>query len=93
MKTHYYELSDEGLVKESILQGQRVQASLNDEEREHEEHRLFVIEAMLDYRIALAKRMSERIVDEEPQEVKKILRPRRTGFPRAKYTKQLRKTA
>ena len=93
MKTHYYELSDEALVRESILQGRRVQESLNDEKREHEEHRLFVIEAMLDYRIALAKRMSERIVDEEPQEVKKILRPRRTGFPRAKYAKQLRKTA
>jgi len=93
MKTHYYELSDEALVRESILQGRRVQESLNDEERSEEEHRLFVIEAMLEYRIALAKRMSERIVDEEPQEIKKILRPRRTGFPRAKYTKQLRKTA
>jgi hypothetical protein len=97
VKTHYYELSDEALVRESILQGQRVQASLNDEERGEEEHRLFVIEAMLDYRIALAKRMSERAdqerEDQEPQEAKKILRPRRTGFPRAKYTKQLRKTA
>ena len=97
MKTHYYELSDEALVRESILQGQRVQASLNDEERSDEEHRLFVIEAMLEYRIALAKRMSERAdqerEDQEPQEKRQILRPRRTGFPRAKYTKQLRKTA
>jgi hypothetical protein len=57
-----------------------VQASLNDEERSEEEHRLFVIEAMLEYRISLAKRMSEREdqerEDQEPQEVKKILRPR-----------------
>ena len=97
MKTHYYELSDEALARESILQGQRVQASLNDEEREHEEHRLFVIEAMLDYRVALAKRMSERAdqerEDQEPQEKRQILRPRRTGFPRAKYERQIRKTA
>ena len=93
MKTHYYELSDEALVRESILQGRRVQESLNDEERSEEEHRLFVIEAMLEYRIALAKRMSERIVDEEPQAKRQILRPRRTGFPRAKYERQIRKTA
>jgi hypothetical protein len=97
MKTHYSELSDEALVRESILQGQRVQASLNDEERSEEEHRLFVIEAMLEYRISLAKRMSEREdqerEDQEPQEVKKILRPRRTGFARANYTRQVRKTA
>ena len=56
----YANFSDEELIRESILQGERVRNATNEEELEDEEHRLFVIEAMLDYRIALAKRMSER---------------------------------
>jgi len=80
----YSHFSDEELAKESILQSEKVLNAANEEELEDEECRLFIIEALIDFRKALAARSNAL---PEPEEAK-IFPPRRIGFPRAKYAKQ-----